>query len=174
MTRSISTFQSNVPNVHAPHLMSTHPHTLTSSKPIWNRMIHISLFDKVTISEENWEKFRGEENFELLHWIKFFLRVKNCQRLSVVSKKYEDRIPEGSAYIVFKQCAIEPETHWKVQIRPSVNYAKDQLFHFVVKFGLKKVFTLDLIIWAQSTANLLFIGSFSAWWQPTKQTSGWS
>ena len=125
MTRSISTFQSNVPNVHAPHLMSTHPHTLTSSKPIWNRMIHISLFDKVTISEENWEKFRGEENFELLHWIKFFSRVKNCQRLSLVSKKYEDRIPEGSAYIVFKQCAIEPETHWKVEIRPSVNYAKD-------------------------------------------------
>ena len=125
MTRSISTFQSNVPNVHAPHLMATH--TLTSSKPIWNRMIHISLFDKVTISEENWENFRGEENFELLHWIKFFSRVKNCQRLSVVSKKYEDRIPEGSAYIVFKQCAIEPETHWKVEIRPSVNYAKDWL-----------------------------------------------
>ena len=63
MTRSISTFQSNVPNVHAPHLMATHPHTLTSSKPIWSRMIHISLFDKVTISEENLEKFRGEENF---------------------------------------------------------------------------------------------------------------
>ena len=45
---------------------------------------------------------------------------------------------------------------------------------FLVLSGLKKSFTLDLITRGQSTTIFLCIGPFSAWWQTTDRTTGWS
>ena len=45
---------------------------------------------------------------------------------------------------------------------------------FLVLFGLKKNFTLDVITRGQATTIFLCIGPFSAWWRTTKRTPGWS
>ena len=58
--------------------------------------------------------------------------------------------------------------------RPSVNYAKDWLDHSFLFLSWpclvwKKSFTLYVITRGQSTTTFLYIGPFSAWWQPNNQ-----